>query len=260
VRHANGRVFRAWFLCLVAAAVAPIVPLTLGASSYFFQSEKTQPPVRIPSNVAWTDATVALASDGDALRGLLIARRCDHCHGTEGFSSTPTIPNLAAMDRLSTWKQLQDFRAGKRNSPLMQMIAGVLSIKEEADLAAYYSMVPNAADPQDNRIFPQRSPDSASANAAAQLVTLGDGSRGIPPCQACHGPSGYVRGAPTLATQNSAYILSQLEAFASGTRANDINMRMRTIASQLTDAERHAVSDYYGAGLGILPPGAATHK
>jgi cytochrome c553 len=51
-----------------------------------------------------------------------------------------------------------------------------------------------------------------------------------------------------------------LEAFASGTRANDINMRMRTIASQLTDAERHAVSDYYGAGLGILPPGAATHK
>lgn len=245
---------------IAVASVLAILPLTLGASSYLFQSDQTQPPLRIPSNVAWIDETVALASNGDGLRGLLIARRCDHCHGSEGFSSSPTVPNLAAMDRLSTWKQLQDFRAGKRNSAMMQMIASVLSTKQAADLAAYYSMLPNLADPQDNRIFPQRPPDSASANAAAQLVTLGDGSRGIPPCQSCHGPAAYVRGAPTLATQNSAYILSQLEAFASGARANDINMRMRTVASQLTDAERHAVADYYGAGLGILPPGAATHK
>ncbi len=257
MRRAEMSAFQVW---IAAAVIAVVLPLTLGASSYLFQSEPAQPPLRIPSNVAWTDETVALASNGDALRGLLIARRCDHCHGNEGFSSNPTVPNLAAMDRLSTWKQLQDFRAGKRNSPMMQMIAGVLSTKEEADLAAYYSMLPNVADPQDNRIFPQRPPDSTSANAAAQLVTLGDGARGIPPCQSCHGPAGYVRGAPTLATQNSAYVLSQLEAFASGARANDINVRMRTIAVQLTEAERHSVADYYGAGLGILPPGAATHK
>jgi len=263
VRRAKIFAFQFRLLWLAVAAVAVIMPLTLWASSYLFQSNQsgeTQPPTRIPSNVAWTDETVATASNGDALRGLLIARRCDHCHGSEGFSSTPAIPNLAAMDRLSTWKQLQDFRTAKRNSPVMQMIASVLSSKEDSDLAAYYSMLPNAADPQDNRVFPQHPPDTANANVASQLVTLGDGSRGIPPCQSCHGPAGYVRGAPPLATQNSAYILTQLDAFASGTRANDINVRMRTIASQLTDAERHAVSDYYGAGLGILPAGAASHK
>ena len=128
---------------IAAAVIAVILPLTLGASSYLFQSEQAQPPLRIPSNVAWTDETVALASNGDGLQGLLIARRCDHCHGNEGFSSNPPVPNLAAMDRLSTWKQLQDFRAGKRSSPMMQMIASV-STKEEADLAAYYSMLPTS--------------------------------------------------------------------------------------------------------------------
>ena len=53
--------------------------------------------------------------------------------------------------------------------------------------------------------------------------------------------------------QNSAYVLSQLESFARAARANDINMPMRTIAALLTDQERHALADYYGAGLGQQP-------
>jgi hypothetical protein len=35
-----------------------------------------------------------------------------------------------------------------------------------------------------------------------------------------------------------------------GSRANDINVRMRSIARQLTAEEKTAVSEYYGAGLG----------
>jgi hypothetical protein len=45
-------------------------------------------------------------------------------------------------------------------------------------------------------------------------------------------------GAPSLGTQNAAYLPEQMEAFASGRRANDINMRMRSIVSQLTEEER----------------------
>jgi cytochrome c553 len=45
-------------------------------------------------------------------------------------------------------------------------------------------------------------------------------------------------------------LLEQIEAFASGRRANDINMRMRSIASQLTEEEKHALAESYGAGLG----------
>jgi cytochrome c553 len=56
-------------------------------------------------------------------------------------------------------------------------------------------------------------------------------------------------GAPSLATQNANYLLEQLDGFASGSRANDINMRMRSIAMQLTEDERHALAESYGAGV-----------
>jgi cytochrome c553 len=54
-------------------------------------------------------------------------------------------------------------------------------------------------------------------------------------------------------TQNTDYVLIQLEAFANGTRTNDINEPMRTIAALLTEDERHALAEYYGAGLGLQP-------
>ncbi len=224
--------------------------LLLSAGAEVMGSDAAEPPVRIPSNVAWTARTIALASSGNALRGLLIARRCDRCHGREGFSSSPSVPNLAAMDRLVVWKQLDDFRSGKRSSPVMQPIANSLSLEDSADVAAYYWMMPIAPDPQDDRSFPQPLSDPKHEAMAGRLINAGDGSRGLPPCQACHGPIGFVTGAPSLATQNATYLLQQIEAFASGRRANDINMRMRSIAAQLTDEEKHALAESYGAGLG----------
>ena len=93
-------------------------------------------------------------------------------------------------------------------------------------------------------------PDASLAPIAIRLIVFGDGPRGIPPCQACHGPIGNVKGAPPLSNQNGSYLREQLEHFASGDRTNDINVRMRSIARQLTAEEKTAVSEYYGAGLG----------
>ena len=84
---------------------------------------------------------------------------------------------------------------------------------------------------------------------AGRLISTGDGRRGLPPCQACHGPIGFVVGAPSLATQNATYLLEQLEAFASGRQANDINLRMRSITTQVTEEARHALAESYGAGV-----------
>lgn len=235
---------------LAAVFTGLVVPLLI--SSAYLQPS-SQPPVRVPSDVAWTAETIAAATRGDAVRGLVIARRCERCHGTEGFSSDPIVPNLAGLDKLTIWKQLNDFRSGKRDSRLMQAIAAALSVNDYADLAAYFSMLPTYADPQDTRTFPQPLPRSAGAAEAARLIVGGDGKRGIPPCQACHGPIGHKTGAPSLMTQNSAYIQEELEEFAQGRRTNDINMPMRSIASLLTEEERQEVATYYGAGLGILP-------
>jgi cytochrome c553 len=184
---------------------------------------------------------------------MLLARHCDHCHGAEGFSAVASTPNLVRMDKLAIWKQLEDFRAHKRTSRVMEPISESLSPRDVADVVAYYSKLPVFTDPQDNRSFPQSRPDPAHAGIASRLISFGDGERGIPPCQTCHGPVAYRPGVPSLATQNADYVLNQLEAFASRARANDINEPMRTIAALLTEDERHALAEYYGAGLGLQP-------
>jgi cytochrome c553 len=234
------------------AAIFSSLGVPLLISSAYLQPS-SQPPVRVPSYVSWTGQTIAAATRGDAVRGLVIARRCERCHGIEGFSADPLVPNLAGMDKLTIWKQLNDFQSGKRESRLMQPIAAALSVDDYADLAAYFSMLPTYADPQDTRAFPEALPVKVGTAEAGRLIVGGDGKRGIPPCQACHGPIGHKTGAPSLMTQNAAYIQEELEEFAESKRANDINMPMRSVASQLTKEERQGVAAYYGAGLGILP-------
>lgn len=243
--------------CIAGALGCAVVLLGVGVPPLAGDPpEDSTPAVRVSSNVAWTAETIKQASNGDPFRGLLLARRCGHCHGTEGFSAEPFVPNLAGIDRLSIWKQLQDFRSGKRTSPVMQPMVAPLSPRDIADVSAYFSMLPTFADPQDNRSFPQAT-EPAKLRAAQKLVGFGDGRRGIPPCQACHGPVAYIKGAPALSTQNGRYLLTQLQHFADGTRANDINMVMRTIARQLTTEEVEALAAYYGAGRAVDPHGGS---
>ena len=206
---------------------------------------------RVPSYVEWTPETINAASSGDAFRGMLLAKRCEHCHGGEGFSAAASTPNLAGLGRLAVWKELEDFRSHKRMSRVMEPIAESLSARDLADVVAYYAKLPVLEDRQDNRVFPKSRPDSVHEAMALHLISFGDGERGIPPCQACHGPVAYRPGVPSLMTQNAEYVLNQLTAFANGTRANDINMPMRTISGLLSEDERRGLAEYYGSGLGM---------
>jgi cytochrome c553 len=206
--------------------------------------------------VSWTPENITAASSGNAFRGSLLAKRCDHCHGAEGFSSEGYTPNLAGISTLAIWKELEDFRSRKRTSKAMGPIAESLTARDVVDVVAYFSALPVFSDPQDNRVFPQGQADAAHSAIASRLITFGDGERGIPPCQACHGPVAYKVGVPSLMTQNGDYILNQLEAFANRTRTNDINEPMRVIAGLLSEDERHAIAEYYGAGLGSQRAGA----
>ena len=245
-----------WLVVAVVVTVLAMIAFIVFVPTPKPETPPVQSGVATPSNVAWTEETIAEVNGGDTVRGMVLARRCEKCHGEEGFSDTGEVPNLASMDKLAFWKQLEDYRTGKRSSPLMQPQAAVLTRRDEADLTVYYALLPAIPDPQDDRVKPAAAMDPQAAAKAARLVALGDGTRGIPPCQGCHGPVGNVRGAPSLATQNTDYILMQLEAFANGSRANDINLPMRTIAAQLNEEDRKALAQYYGSGLGAKPGGA----
>lgn len=233
-------------LTLFAYALAATSRVQINAAS----------PATVPSFVEWTPDTVTAASSGDVVRGMMLARHCEHCHGVEGFSSVGSTPNLAGMNKLAIWKQLQDFQAGKRQSRVMVPISAELSGRDVADLVAYFSHFPIYRDPQDNRVFPEARISGAHLATASRLIGFGDGTRGIPPCDACHGPVAFKIGAPSLTTQNKEYVLDQLQAFANGTRTNDIDEAMRTIASLLSDEERQALAEYYGSGSGLQPGSA----
>ena len=112
----------------------------------------------------------------------------------------------------------------------MTDIAKALDEPTFADVAAYY-----AAQPKRN---PNPATLAESSPAIVRLVELGDPSRNIPPCAACHRPgSGGPIETPILAEQGQEYIVRQLKLYASGERRNDVYGRMRIIAAQ-ADAAR----------------------
>lgn len=221
----------------------------LGISADIAPAGEPQPPLRTPTRIAWTRATLAQVAGGNLEHGEFVAMNCTACHGEQGVSRSGLFPTLAGMDAAAIYKQLDDFRAGKRSWGAMNAIAQALSAQASADVAAYFASRTNGLTP----VLGERSRAGNTLREdapAMRLVFAGDPARGIPPCSACHGPGGSKLGAPPLKGQQPAYIERQLAAFAQGMRQNDINRQMRTIATQLTPDEMHALAEFYGTGVG----------
>jgi cytochrome c553 len=79
--------------------------------------------------------------------------------------------------------------------------------------------------------------------------------RGVASCSSCHGYDGVGNGpsrVPRLAGQSSAYLVQQLEKYASGKRNNTF---MANFAQRLSAQERADVAAYYASlGSGFPPP------
>jgi cytochrome c553 len=200
-------------------------------------ASEPRPPLRTPTELAWTSATLARIDSGGEQHGAFIALNCGVCHGEQGVSPTSLVPTLAGMDAASIYKQLDDYRSGKRLWGVMSAMARALSDQDFADVAAWFAHRGPPGDARTGR---------ARDDPTSRLVFAGDPGRGLPPCAGCHGPDGHKLGAPALRGQHTGYIQRQLEAFAQGMRSNDINEQMRTIAAQLTQSEMHAVAAWYG--------------
>ena len=67
------------------------------------------------------------------------AAQCAVCHGIDGLAKQPLVPNLAGNSEIYLKKQLDAFRAGKRQHEQMTIIAQGLSDQDVADLVAWYS-------------------------------------------------------------------------------------------------------------------------
>lgn len=188
----------------------------------------------------WIGVTKAeiVQAQGDVEAGRAKSAVCAACHGPDGNSLAPQWPKLAGQHAAYLEKQLADYKAGRRSNPIMGPVAASLSDAEISDLAAYYAQQ-----------------EIAIGKAAKEHVALGRvvyhggvQSSGVPACMACHGPSGKgnpAAGFPALRGQHAEYTEKQLQAYASGQRANDgEGAIMRDIAARISSKEMQAVSSY----------------
>ncbi len=149
--------------------------------------------------------------DGTAAAGAAKAAVCAACHGPNGNSTNPLWPRLAGQDAVYIDEQLQLFKAGVRNNPVMMPMATMLSDQDIDNISVYYENQTPVGDEADPSYW----------KAGEQLYKYGDASRGIPACEACHGPLGegnLASGYPALRAQHAQYVMKELQDFASGAR------------------------------------------
>lgn len=205
-------------------------------------------------NRAWAHAAVlaaALIACSEAFAQdkppAQVTQVCSACHGADGNSVAPANPKLAGQFAEYLQKQLRDFMPHKgggkpvRASAVMNGMVANLSDTDVQVLASYFA---------GQALKPAAAADKTLAGEGQKLWRGGDAARGVPACAGCHGPSGAGIPAqfPRLAGQYAEYVAAQLQAFRSGTRANDPGGMMRGVAAHLTDPQIRALAEYI-AGL-----------
>ena len=190
----------------------------------------------MPTQAAEATAT----AKPDPAKGQAISTQvCGACHTADGSRGVPANPIIAGQHPEYLVKQLTEFKAGKRDNPIMKGFASTLSEDDMRNVAAFYAGA-------------QAKPGFAKSK---DLVKLGEkiyrggiAERGIAACAGCHSPTGagVPSQYPRLAGQHADYVEAQLTAFRDGLRRN--SPQMSGVAANMSAREIKAVSDYI-AGL-----------
>ena len=164
---------------------------------------------------------------------------CAACHGADGNSGAPANPKLAQQHPEYVVKQLQEFKSGKRPSPIMQPFAAQLSDADMKNIAAWVTA---------RKAKAGFAKDKELVSMGERIYRGGIADRQVAACAGCHSPNGAGLPSqyPRLSGQHADYTAAQLTAFREGVRKN--GPIMVQVASKLNDREIRAVSDYI-AGL-----------
>lgn len=169
---------------------------------------------------------VAPVSAADIAAGEQKSANCMGCHGPKGKSSSAQWPNIAAQQSAYIVNQLNAFKTGTRENPMMQSMAANLSDDDINNLAAYYSSQP-----------------AVSAGGDPNLAKSGQTKATM--CLGCHGSKAEGNGQfPRLAGQHPDYLVKQLSSFKEGVRKNG---HMQAIAGSLSEDDMKALAAYFGS-------------
>jgi cytochrome c553 len=161
---------------------------------------------------------------------------CASCHGLDGNSVQPTVPNLAGLQSLYLVKQMNDYVAGQRKNDTATPCGPSLNPADIEGLATYFS---------DQKPASGKAGDAALAAEGKKVYEQGNSVTEVDDCQECHKPRGVGSGLyPRVAGQPAAYTIKQMRAFKTRARSNDKNEVMQDVAEKMTEQEMRSVAEY----------------
>ena len=198
--------------------------------------------------------------DYEVAGNVLAIQVCSACHGINGISSSPMVPNLAAQKKDYLVNQLQDYRDRSRSNlygvQYMWGMAGPLKDQQIEELAAYFSKQMPAKARKANA-------DDPRLARGKDIFEKGIPEQGVIQCNSCHGPNGEgISTFPRLAGQKSFYLIQQLNVWQHPgqkrfmevggntwdpktiTFARPRGILMQNMVKNLSDTDAEAVSVY----------------
>ncbi len=186
------------------------------------------------------------AAPGDTLRAVLAdpaARQaaeaagrkaaffCANCHGENGVSKLPEVPNLAGQNPAYLLEQIRKFGTGQRRDEFMQGLIKVLKEEEQVQIAVFYAGQ-----------IPAPGRQEASQVAAGKQVY-------DKLCARCHGEQARGNEAiPRLAGQHVEYLVTSVTRYRDRT-GERLDPAMSSAVAPLKNADIKAVAAY----LNTLP-------
>ena len=187
---------------LVVLGLASLALVQLGCTNF-----NDVPPVTTLENPA-RSRTIG---DYPVAGKVLAVQVCAACHGVNGYSNSPVVPNLAGQQKDYLVNQLQDYRDRSRRDKngvlFMWGMARNLSDTQIQELANYFSSLPA------NRVNTKYANDSRLARGKI-IFEKGIPEAGVIQCNSCHGADGRGMATfPQIAGQHPDYILQQLNVW-----------------------------------------------
>lgn len=159
---------------------------------------------------------------------------CKHCHGSDGNSLRPDVPNLAGQNAKYLLEQIEKFATRQRNDFVMSELAADFSPEDKVNIAIFY---------HSKTIKPQPVDEQKALKGKALYHRV---------CSSCHGIEGYGNNKlARLAGQKPVYVMNVLRTFhnnANNPAARKDSQRksdvMESVVKKLSDDEIEAVANY----------------
>jgi cytochrome c553 len=172
------------------------------------------------------------ADAGDVAEGKRLATSaCASCHGAEGISTSPDVPNLAGQRAVYLYTELRAYQSGVRSDSAMHNAVKFLNDDALVKVAAYFASL-EPAQPK------------AGVTVAAKPDAFQAGKDAAASCSGCHGEAGVTKtpGMPSLVGFDPKYFVDAINDYKSGKRKNEL---MKSMAAAISDANAKNVALYF---------------